>query len=371
MIDEEEILHSRLLIVDDEKANVLLLEEALKHKGYTSVRSTTDPLRACKIYVECRPDLVLLDLRMPRMDGFQVMAELRRIEKNSYVPILVLTAQTDYTSRMRALDAGAKDLLGKPFDLLEVFSRIRNILEVRLLHNQIQNQNRILETRVQERTRELEDTRYEVIHRLARAGEYRDNETGNHVVRMSRYSCLVAQAMGLDSNLSNLILHASPMHDIGKIGIPDGILLKNGKLSPKEWEIMKTHTTMGAEILDGSQNELMQMARRIALHHHEKWDGSGYPLGLKGDQIPLEARIVALCDVFDALTSQRPYKKSFPVDSSLLEIERLEGIHFDPRVVSVFKRVLHRILEIREEFASDAREEPFLQTLMQKMVSEI
>ena len=345
------ISDAKILIVDDQKPNVLLLEKMLKAEGYAEVISTTDSRETAALYANNRFDIVLLDLNMPYLDGFQVMEQLRAVEIDSYLPILVLTAQQDSATRLRALQSGAKDFISKPFDRLEVLTRIRNMLEVRLMHNQVRDQNKILEDKVRARTQEITDTRLEIIQRLGRAAEYRDNETGLHIIRMSRFSVCLGRAAGMDEARVEILLNASPMHDIGKIGIPDRILLKPGKLDADEWQIMKTHTTIGAEILSGSDAELMEMARLIAITHHEKWDGSGYPNGLVGEDIPLEGRVVALSDVFDALTTARPYKKAWEVGAALDYISENSGKHFDPDLVGLFHKVLPEILAIKNRHA--------------------
>jgi len=340
MITEQERHDAKIFIVDDIAANTKLLEKMLKQAGFTQIRSTNDSRQAVPIYIEFQPDLVLLDLKMPHLDGFQVMEKLRVIEEHSYAPILVLTAQIDIRNRMRALKSGAKDFLGKPFEQAEALARIGNLLEVRLL-------NKTLEQKVRERTEELNQTRLEVIRRLGRAAEYRDNETGNHVIRMRKYSALLGREIGLDDEKCELILNASPMHDIGKIGIPDNVLLKPGKLDAKEWEIMKTHVTIGGILLSGNDSELMLMARTIALQHHEKWDGSGYPKGIKGEEISLVGRIIPVCDVFDALTSERPYKKAWTVEEAMAEIKNQSGAGFEPILVEKFQRILPEALKIK------------------------
>lgn len=347
----ESLNTAKILIVDDQAPNVVLLEKILQADGYEQVTTTTDSRQVAELYAQHHFDLVLLDLNMPYLTGFEVMQQLNELEPDNYVPILVLTAQPDMKTRLRALESGARDFLTKPFDRLEVLSRIRNMLEVRMMHNQIRDQNRILEEKVQERTRELAETRFEIIRRLGRAAEYRDNETGLHIVRMSKYSQLLGRAAGMDEAQSELLLNASPMHDIGKIGIPDSILLKQGKLDPDEWKIMKMHPVIGAEILSGHQSELMSMASQIALAHHEKWDGSGYPGGLRGEEIPLEARVVAVCDVFDALTTARPYKKAWPVEEAIAYIDDNSGKHFDPELVKLCPDLLPEILAIRARYA--------------------
>jgi putative two-component system response regulator len=299
-----------------------------------------------------RFDLVLLDLDMPHLTGFEVMAKLKKIELENYLPILVLTAMTDSQTRLRALESGAKDFIVKhPFDRLETMTRIRNMLEVRLAHNMVRDQNRVLEERVLERTRELQETRLEIIQRLGRAIEYHDNETGLHVVRMSRYCECLARVLGLPDEQCEMLLHTSPMHDIGKVAISDTILLKPGPLDPEEFEIIKTHTTIGAAILAGHPSKLMEMAHNIALTHHEKWDGTGYPNALKGENIPIEGRISAICDVFDALTNDRPYKRRWTNEAAVGYLQDNRGIHFDPVMVDAFCSTLHGILEIQKRFS--------------------
>ena len=346
-----DVANARILVVDDQLPNVMLLEKILAGEGYGRVETITDSREVVEAYRARRHDLILLDLNMPHLTGFQVMEQLKAIELDDYVPILVLTAQPDRQTRLKALEMGAKDFLTKPFDRVEVLNRIRNMLEVRLLHNQVRDQNRILEERVRERTKELADTRLEIIRRLGRAAEYRDNETGLHIIRMSKFSEILGRAAGMSDADAEMLLNASPMHDIGKIGIPDRILLKPGKFEPAEWEVMKTHTTIGAELLSGHGSDLMQLASEIALTHHEKWDGSGYPHGLRGDEIPLVGRIVALSDVFDALTSERPYKKAWPVEEAVKYIRDNAGKHFDPRLVGLFDEVFPEILQIKEKYA--------------------
>ena len=337
---ERGLLEARLLVVDDERPNVLLLEKMLKNAGYTSVWSTTDPREVPDLYRELRPDLVLLDLMMPHLDGFGVMLRLKEIEQDSYLPVLVLTAQPDRGTRQRALESGAKDFLGKPFDVVEALTRIRNMLEVRLLHNAMRDQNEVLEEKVRERTEEIRETQLETVTRLARVAEYRDDETGAHIARVSRLCALLGGASGMGERECELLLNASTMHDIGKVKIPDRILLKPGRLTSEEREVMKTHAVVGAELLSNSPSELVRMAEIIALTHHEKWDGSGYPNRLKEGEIPLVGRICAVCDVFDALISERPYKRAMTMEAAVAEIERGSGTHFDPRLVALFKRIV-------------------------------
>lgn len=350
MFDETKIKEAKILIVDDQPANVTLIEKMLDIDGYQNVISTTDPTQVETMYVEQSSDLVLLDLNMPVMDGYQVLAKIREVEPD-YPPIIVLTAQSDRESRIKALDLGARDFLAKPFDRVELMTRIRNMLEVRIMAKTVKNQNKILDSKVKERTQELNNTRLEVIRRLGRAAEYRDDLTGFHIIRMSRYSQLLASAAGMTEYEAENVLNASPMHDIGKIGIPDNVLLKPGKLDAEEWRIMKTHVDIGVEILSGSDSVLMNMAAEIAQNHHEKWDGSGYPCGLKGEEIPLTGRVVAVADVFDALTTARPYKKAWEVEEAVKFLKEQSGQHFDPGLIELFIEILPEILKIRDQYA--------------------
>lgn len=351
MITEKEIKDSRILIIDDEEANVILIEKILSLDGYTNFNSTTDSTEAFSLYKQHKPHLILLDLNMPVFDGFDVMHQLTAIEDiDNFPAILVLTAQTDRETRIRALDNGAKDYVHKPFDRVELLSRIKNQLEVKRLYETIQEQNNYLEEKVAERTEELQNTRLEVIHRLGLAAEYRDNETGLHIIRMSKISAELARAVGLPESECELILNSSPMHDIGKLGIPDSVLLKPSKLDTEEWEIMKTHALIGADILSGGNSDLLDQASLIAITHHEKWDGSGYPNGLKGKDIPLVGRIVSLADVFDALTSERPYKKAWSIQKAIDYIKDMSGKQFDPELVEIFISIMPKVQEISNRY---------------------
>jgi putative two-component system response regulator len=322
-----EMTEANILVVDDEPANVFVLQKFLKREGFRNVKTTTDPAEAVALYRQERQDLVLLDMRMPHLDGVQTLGLLGEIEAgfSGYTPVLVMTAEKDPQTRRDALKAGARDFVTKPFDPDELFTRIRNILEVRLLHRSLQSERDSLEATVLRRTAEIAATQLEVVRRLGRAAEYRDNETGLHTIRMSKMAAAISRRKGLPEAVCDLILNASPMHDIGKIGIPDAILLKQGKLDAGEWTFMKTHAIIGAEILSGHDSDLMTTASLIAREHHEKWDGSGYPMGLAGPGISLAARITATADVFDALTSVRPYKKAWPVQEALQEMNQMPG----------------------------------------------
>jgi len=349
-MSENNFRKAKILIVEDQQVNILLLKQMLVRNGYNNIETVIDSRQAVEIYKEYQPDILLLDLIMPHINGFQIMAELQKLREDSYLPILVLTALTDQESRIKALQLGAKDFINKPFDQMEVLVRIQNMLEVKMLHNALRNQNQVLEKKIRERTNELQETQLEIVHRLGRAAEYRDNETGLHIVRMSIYAALLAREAGLSEEESELIMHAAPMHDIGKIGVPDHILLKPGALSEEDWDTMRKHPEIGAELLGGSNSRLLQMAGEIALNHQEKWDGSGYPKGLKGEEIPIESRIITIVDVFDALTSDRPYKDAWSVEQAVTEIENGAGSHFDPTLVDKFKKILPEIVMIKEEY---------------------
>jgi len=347
---------ARILVVDDEPANVKLLERALRTFGYHNHLATTDPRAVLDLFQHHGADLIILDLNMPYLDGFQVMSQLKGLGRDDLPPILILTAQHDQEHRVRALRDGAHDYVTKPFSVDELLARVRNLLQVQLYQKSMRDRNQWLEERVRERTQALYDTRLQIVRRLGRAAEFRDNETGLHIVRMSKISALLGEAAGMDRGECELLLNASPMHDIGKIGIPDHILLKPGKFEPHEWEIMKTHATIGAEILSGDDSELLTMARDIALTHHEKWDGSGYPNGLGGEDIPLVGRIVALADVFDALTSKRPYKKAWSTEAALAYLNEQRERHFDTRLVDLFLERLPNILAISRQYAEPSAE---------------
>lgn len=335
-------LHTaRLLLVDDQEDNLALLERILRRAGFTELCRTTDPRQALDLYQSFRPDLILLDLHLPHLDGFALLEGFKRlIAPGEYLPVLVLTADATLEARHKALSLGANDFLTKPLDPLEVSLRVSNLLETCFLYRAVLEENRHLEERVRERTHELKQAQLEVLERLARAAEYRDDETGEHVRRVAANAARLAEALGLPQEQVEVIHSAAPLHDLGKIGIPDAILRKPGRLTPEEFAIIKTHTTIGAELLSGGRSELSRVAERIAKSHHERWDGTGYPEGLKAEEIPLEGRIVAVVDVFDALTSERPYKRAWPLEEALAEIRAQAGRQFDPRVVQAFLHTL-------------------------------
>ncbi len=343
----------KILIVDDEPVNIKILRHMLEDDGYQAITSTTDPFQVVGLQQAHAFDLILLDIRMPGMSGIEVLLTLRETLADDYVPVLVLTAQTDDATRSEALSAGATDFLTKPFRQWEVMLRLRNLLKTRSYYLAQRIRAAELEAKVRERTQEVYTTQLKLVERLGRAGEFRDNETGAHVIRMSRSCQMLAVAVGLSARQAEMILYASPMHDVGKIGIPDRILLKPGRLDADEMAIMRTHACIGADIIGEHNSPLLHLAAQIARQHHEKWDGSGYPDGLKGDVIPIESRIAALCDVFDALTSARCYKPAWSVDRAVALIEAEIGKHFDPDLAHLFLGSVPRIVALRNEFPDE------------------
>ena len=328
------LLSSRILIVDDEPANVLLLERLLEQLGYNNLESYTDPTEALPRILNPSVDLVLLDIQMPQISGFDILDNIRdNKNENEFRPVMVLTADATPSTKRKALALGADDFLTKPFEAYEVALRVKNLLRTRLLYKEISLENDLLEQRVKERTKELEEIQLEIVDRLGLATEYRDDDTKAHTGRVGDMASQVAQAMGLPQKFVSLLRLAAPLHDIGKIGISDLILLKEGKLTEEEYETMKKHTEIGASILSGSKSEILQLAQEITITHHERWDGKGYPNKISGEDIPLSGRIVSVVDVFDALTHERSYKKAWPVEEALAEIQRNSGTQFDPRIV--------------------------------------
>jgi putative two-component system response regulator len=354
-MESAELSTSTILLVDDQESNIVFLERLLKHQGYKRVISMVDSREVLPYIKSQEPDLILLDLSMPYLDGWQILAELKNlIPKNHYVPVIVLTADSSRETRLRALSAGAIDFLTKPLDTLEILNRIHNLLYSRHLHKQQHLHSILLEKTVEVRTLELVranhelekanaslgSVHHELLAKLSLAAEYRDDDTGEHAMRVAKLAYLIALQLGLPITTAELILQAARLHDIGKIGIPDHILLKPGKLSIGEMKIMKTHCQIGARLLEGSSSKFLAMAKTIALTHHERWDGKGYPVGLCAEDIPIEGRIVAIADLFDALTSNRSYRPAWPRDEAIRLILEEKGHSFDPQVVDAFLAVL-------------------------------
>lgn len=351
-------------IVDDQSTGRRILEELIRTISPSiQVISFSDPLEALERAENQPPQLVLSDYKMPVMDGVEFTRRLRRLPKCKDIPLIMITIMDDREIRYQALDAGATDFLTRPIDQHECRARCKNLLT---LHNQrliIQNRARWLEQQVESATRQIHMREQETLLRLAKAGEYRDEETGNHVVRMARYSNIVAAELGLDKEFCTDVELAAPMHDIGKIGIPDEILRKPGRHTPEETRVMQEHTVIGHEILKDSPSRYLQLGAIIALAHHEKWDGSGYPHGLSGEDIPLAARIVALADVYDALTSKRPYKEAWSADRAVEYIKDQSGKHFDPRCVKAFLTRLPMILEVQTQLTDNTKKSPPLSSV--------
>jgi putative two-component system response regulator len=327
---------ARILVVDDQPGNVRLLEVFLADAGYRHVEGLTDSTQVLESLDREPADLILLDMRMPVLDGLGVLTLLRDAIHQEGLQVIVLTAQTERETRLAALERGARDYLVKPFDNEEVLFRIHNALETRFLYQDRDNEAERLEALVDERTQMLVETQFELVRCLARAGEFRDNDTGSHILRVSLGCHMLAQAAGLPRKEVELIRYASMMHDIGKIGVSDRVLLKPAKLTPEEFEHMKTHCVVGVEILGDYEADVTRMARDIALTHHERWDGTGYPCGLKGEEIPVTGRITAIIDVYDALISIRPYKQAMSVEEALAMIREGSGHQFDPGLVEHF-----------------------------------
>lgn len=329
-----------LLIVDDQLENIRLLVRILNRAGYADITTATDPTRASELQSLAKPDIILLDLHMPTRNGFSVLEDLAQLTNEAdRVPIVMITGDDSPEVKLKALSLGAKDFISKPFDPAEVVLRIKNLLETRFLHLRLRRQNDELERKVADRTKQLEDSQVEMLERLAAAVEFRDDDTGHHTKRVGIISARLADAIGLGTATAELIKRAAPLHDIGKVGIPDTILLKPGALTPEERAIMQTHTTIGSDMLSDGRSELVRLSQSIARHHHERWDGSGYPDRLSGQIIPLEARIVAVADFLDAVTHARPYRAAWSVDEALATLGAASGSHFDPVVVKALMQL--------------------------------
>ncbi len=329
-------LGPKILIVDDNPTNIIILKKMLQINKYKNIRSITDSEQTIGTIKEYLPDLLLLDLRMPVMDGFDVLKQIRSELTDLFIPIIMITAQNDKESRLKALELGVNDFIGKPFDQNEVIIQIKNAVEIKLRHNRMNWQNRILLTRLEAERRDIEELQMDLIKRLLKAAEFRDNSTGEHITRIGLYVSELAKLAKQPERFCDNILYASMLHDIGKIGVPDNILLKQEALTQEDWEIMKQHTIKGGLILRDSHSEILKMGEKIAISHHEKWDGSGYPNGIAGEEIPLESRMTTICDVFDALLSSRSYKPSWSLDMTISEIEKGRGTYFDPEITDLF-----------------------------------
>lgn len=339
-----DLVDFNILVIDDEEANVKLLDQILATDGYRNVRITTSSQEGLDCILGGWPDLVLLDLQMPEPNGREILQQARQSGGSaSSCPILVFTADATTPTRREVLKMGASDFLTKPGDMVEILLRVHNFLELRKLQKHLEQANITLEDRVLARTEELYEANVEVAYRLARAAEYRDDQTGGHINRVAELTHRIAVQLGVPQHQAELMRLAAPLHDVGKIALPDSILLKKGSLTDDEREIMKRHTVIGAGILAHGKSDLLRLAEVVAQTHHERWDGRGYPFGLSGDAIPLVGRIVAVADVFDALTSDRPYKEAWSVERALDEIRKCSGTQFDPQVVDASLFVLEYV----------------------------
>ena len=355
-----------ILVVDDEPAMRRLLRRMLAAEGFDVLEASDGP-EALATLERVRVDTVLLDVMMPQMSGLELCRRIRAAEETMHTPVVFVTAAADREFRREARAAGANDFLTKPFDEYELLARVQNTVRVKLYYDGLAREREDLRNQVDVRAQELRDAasrlerlqaeldvaRSETIARLAKAAEFRDDETATHLQRMSHYCYLLGERHGLDEYTCEMLRAASPMHDVGKIGIPDNILLKPGALTPDEYQIMKQHAEIGYRILSGSASPLVELAATIAHTHHEKWDGSGYPRGLSGNDIPIAGRIAAVADVFDALTSERPYKKAWAIQDAVGLLEKGKGAHFDPSLVDLFVGALPDVLAIRDEFQDE------------------
>jgi putative two-component system response regulator len=340
MITDDVLLNANILIVDDEPVMTLLLTRILQKAGYQNITSVNHPKDALELLETFRPDLLCTDKQMPSMTGVELTQAVRKTHSVQDLPIIMLTADSHEESEAEALSKGANDFISKPYKSTQIQARVRNALLNRFLALELHQSNELLEEKVRERTKALENAYIETLERLVLATEQRDDVTGQHAKRVGKLSARIAEKLGLPKGELTLIRHAAPLHDIGKVSIDNSILRKPGKLTDEEYSAIKTHVEAGVKILTKSNNKLLQLAEVIALTHHERWDGSGYPRGLKGDEIPLVGQIVAVADVFDVLMSERPYKKAWSLEQALEEITKHSGRWYSPRVVEAFWQVI-------------------------------
>ena len=341
-----------ILIVDDDRSTRHLLCGILSPQGY-NVEEASNGIEALKAAAALKPDLILLDAVMPEKDGFDTVRSLKKEAATKQIPVVMVTALEKTEDRVRALEAGSNDILTKPVAKTELLVRVTNLLESKAYQDMLRDQHKVLEAEVLRRTFQLKNASLEAIVRLTRAAEYKDQDTGAHIQRMSRYGHMIATALGKEPAWTETFLYATSMHDVGKIGIPDKILLKRGKLDGNERDLMQQHTIIGGKILENSTSPIIEMGEIIAMTHHERWDGCGYPNRLAGNNIPLEGRISAIADVFDALTSRRPYKEPFSLEKSLKIIDEERGRAFDPAIVDTFFNQIDKIEEVSKDITDD------------------
>jgi len=337
-----------ILIVDDEEDHLFLLSRALRQAGCEKVSTESNPFKVVETFRAVEPELVLLDYRLPPLDGFQILDELwTSVPVEERTPVIMITGGAEDSVRLKALERGVSDFIQSTSDILEIVFRVRNVLSIHHLYRTVHRQMVNLDELVRLRTSELESARREVLDRLAIAAEFRDDQTGDHARRVGSLSRLISEEMSMDRDYCESIASAALLHDLGKIAIPDSVLLKPAALTPEEFEVIRQHPSIGARILFGCDEPVLSMAREIALTHHERWDGRGYPNRLVGIDIPLSGRIVAVADAYDAMTSMRPYKDPMPADCAVREIFRCRGAQFDPKVVAAFLKVVRRLPSLR------------------------
>lgn len=340
-MSDSRLTSSSILIVDDHEPSIRFLRFILESAGYRDVRCITDAQRVIPACRDRRPDLMLLDINARQLEGLSLMKRvLEEMSDELYFPVLVVTADLSSDAKLKALLIGAKDFVAKPLDAAELLLRVKSLLETRAVYKRIANDNREFEDQLDERIHRIAQAQVEILDRLAVAAEYRDDETGRHPKRVGALAGVLAQLLGRPPHQAQLIRIAAALHDVGKVGVPDRILSKPGKLTEAEFKIMKSHTLIGSEILGGSHLAVVDLASQVALSHHERWDGTGYPQGLTGERIPLAARITAVADVFDALTHPRPYKEIWSLERAIAQFEHDAGTHFDPTIVSAFLPLL-------------------------------
>ena len=369
LTETPEIKDAHVMIVDDEPVNLAIVESFLEGDGYRRISAVLDSTRVMSMLRSEPPDALLVDSEMPRVSGLDILSAVRSDDRFAALPVIVVSADPGSDTKLRGFELGATDLVSKPIHRAELLARLRNVLRVKAYHDRLLIHSVRLEDEVRRRTAEVEVSRLEVIQCLARAAEIRDDDTGRHVFRVGRYARMIGEELGFSKHVLDMLEPAAQLHDVGKIGIPDDILLKPDKLTPEEFEIIqkhcgfgkkivepmlvseatvfRDHAELGVKIMSAGQSPILEVAKRIALTHHERWDGTGYPLGLAGEDIPIEGRITAVADVFDALANKRPYKPAYPIEKCLTIMREESGKHFDPKVLEAFFARRNDVVEVQ------------------------